>query len=74
MASYPWEQNVGADQVGDVRAGGGGGGGLIDHDTIARIREAASHPERALHRDMGQADARPEDYSDYGAGGPGLTE
>ena len=69
MASYPWEQNVGAGQVGDVR--GGGGGGSFDGPSAG---QAAPHPERGLRSGLGEADPHVEDYSDYGAGGPGEAE
>jgi hypothetical protein len=47
MASYPWEHNAGAEQLGDVRLGGGGGGGPIDERVAREVGEAAKHAEPA---------------------------
>ena len=74
MASYPWEQNVGASQSGEVNASGGGGGGPLDAGAMEPAAEPARPMNAALAEERGPMVARPEDFRDYGAGGPGLEE
>lgn len=81
MASYPWERNAGAENVGDIRpdedlmpGGGGGGGGSQGQDPSQPPGERPRRAGKSLHEGLGPITGRAEDYSDYGAGGPGLEE
>ncbi len=72
MASYPWERNAGAENFGDVRTGGGGGGAPGQD---AQVPPDLDRPNgKTLHEGLGPITGQAEDYSDYGAGGPGLEE
>lgn len=76
MASYPWESNAGAQGFGDVRHEGGGGGGG-DFNQLQYEKAFGQQDEargKTLHEGLGPIAGRAEDYSDYGAGGPGEQE
>lgn len=77
MASYPWESNAGAQGFGDVRheGGGGGGGGAFGQEQTEKAYGPLGEARgKTLHEGLGPIAGRPEDYSDYGAGGPGEQE
>lgn len=76
MASYPWESNAGAQSFGDERRqGGGGGGGAFGPEQAERATgQRRPTTGKTLHDGLGPIEGHPEDYSDYGAGGPGEQE